>query len=286
MSDLALGRSSIARTAEQPLVDLDAYFARIGYRGPATPTLATLRALHELHPAAIPFEAIDVQLGRGVDIRPAAIDAKLLSGGRGGYCHEHNGLFKRVLMTLGFEVESLMARVLWMVPAGASLPRGHMALRVMVDGAPYLADVGFGGCVPTAPLLLSTNDPQPTSHETFRFVRSSDGYLLEAQRGDDWLPMYDLVDKAQNDADFEMMNWFTATHPDSPFKRYLMAARVTPEARYGLRDNRLTVRTPDGRTEHKVLDADEIERALRDIFGLAVEKDWRPIIEKAAQASA
>ncbi len=56
--------------SSSPSVDLDAYFKRIGYDGPRTPTLETLRALHERHPAAIAFEAIDVMLDRGVDIAP------------------------------------------------------------------------------------------------------------------------------------------------------------------------------------------------------------------------
>lgn len=189
MSDTVLNLPPAAHGGEKCLVDIDAYFVRIDYRGPATATLATLRALHERHPDAIAFEAIDVQLGRGTDIMPAAIDAKLLSGRRGGYCHEQNGLFKRVLLTLGFEVESLMAR------------------------------------------------------------------------------------------------WYTATHPDSPFRRYLMAARATPQARYALRDNRLTVRAPDGRTEHRILSADEIEQALAETFGLRVEADWRPVIERAARVA-
>ena len=58
--------------SESPSVDLVAYCARIGYDGPLTPSLETLRALQELHPAAIAFEAIDVLLDRGVDIAPAA----------------------------------------------------------------------------------------------------------------------------------------------------------------------------------------------------------------------
>ena len=75
--------------------------------------LDTLRALTELHPAAIPFEAIDVFLRRPVDLSPAAIQAKLIDGGRGGYCFEQNGLLKRVLGALGFAVEGLIgARVL------------------------------------------------------------------------------------------------------------------------------------------------------------------------------
>jgi len=282
MGDTILEQQSAGRA--RSLVDLDAYFARIGYRGPRTPTLATLRALHELHPAAIAFEAMDVLLGRGIDLDPAAVDAKLIGRKRGGYCHEHNGLFKRVLETLGFEVENLIARVVWMVPPGTPLPRGHAALRVMVEDEPWLADVGFGGCVPTAPLRLATREPQATQHECFRLVPSSDGYMLEALRGDTWLPMYDLVDKPQLDADLVMMNWFTSTHPGSPFRRFLMAARTAPEARYGLRDNRLTVRTADGHTEHRALNADEIEQVLKGIFGLPVDPSWRPVIERFVPA--
>ena len=100
-------------------VDLDAYFARIGYDGPRAPTLATLRAIALRHPDAIPFENLDVLLGRGISIARADVDAKLIAGGRGGYCYEQNSLLKRVLQALGFQVEGLMARVLWMAPEGA-----------------------------------------------------------------------------------------------------------------------------------------------------------------------
>lgn len=283
MGDTVLEQQSVGR-AGGPVVDLDAYFERIGYSGPRTPTLETLRALHELHPAAIAFEAMDVLLGRGIDLAPAVVDAKLIKAKRGGYCHEHNGLFKRVLRTLGFQVENLMGRVVWMVPPAAPLPRGHAALRVTIDGEPWLADVGFGGCVPTSPLRMGTSEAQPTRHESFRLVPSPDGFMLEALRGDTWLPMYELVDKPQLDVDLAMMNWFTATHPESVFKRALMAARTTPEARYGLRDNRLTVRRADGQIEHRALSVAEVEEALKDIFGLPVEPAWREVIARFVPA--
>ena len=155
------------------MIDLDRYFARIGYDGPARTDLATLRAIQELHPAAIPFEAIDVLLGRGIDLAPGAVDAKLIAGGRGGYCFEQNGLLRRVLTALGYRVEPLMARVLWNRPAGApAQPRTHMVLRVELDGVPWLADVGFGSVVPTAPLRLDTEAPQQNPHDTFRVVPS------------------------------------------------------------------------------------------------------------------
>ena len=268
-------------------VDLDAYCTRIGYRGPRTPTIETLRALHERHPASIVFEAIDVLLGRGVDLSPAAVDAKLIAKGRGGYCYEHNSLFKRVLTTIGFEVEGLIGRVRWMAPPDApTRPRTHMALRVVVNGESWLADVGFGGCVMTAPLRLDTAEPQPTQHEAFRIIPMGTALLVQALIGDTWQSLYELSREPQLDVDYELPNWFTATHPTSSFRHNLIVARTTTQARYTLLDGRFTIRTPDGRTERRILDADQIEQMLAETFDLPVEPAWRPAIETAAASGA
>lgn len=266
-------------------VDLDAYCARIGYRGARTPTIETLRALHELHPAAIVFEAIDVLLNRGIDLSPAAVDAKLIASGRGGYCYEHNILFKRVLTALGFQVEGLVARVRWMAPPEAPpRPRTHMALRVTIAGEPWLADVGFGNVVLTSPLRFDSIAPQPTRHEAFRLLPLDNGHLLEIRLGEDWTPVYELSHEAQLDVDYKLPNWYTSTHPTSLFRQQLIVARTTPQARYILQHNHLTVRTPDGGVKHSVLSADELERVLTETFGLAVEPAWRPLIERAVAA--
>ncbi|EAR21603.1 arylamine N-acetyltransferase family protein [Nitrococcus mobilis] len=268
-----------------PQIDLDSYCSRIGYQGPRTPTLETLRTLHELHPAAIVFEAIDVLLNRGVDLSPAAVDAKLIVSARGGYCYEHNSLFKRVLTALGFEVEGLVARVRWMAPPEAPpRPRTHMALRVTLDGVSWLGDVGFGNLVLTAPLRLECTAPQPTRHETFRLVPLDKGWLLQARLDGEWRSVYELSREAQLDVDYELANWFTATHPSSPFRRNLMVARTTPQARYTLLHNRLTVRSPNGGMERRALNADALEHVLAETFGLPVEPGWRPLIERAVTA--
>jgi N-hydroxyarylamine O-acetyltransferase len=264
------------------LVDLDSYFARIGYAGPRTPTLETLRALQALHPAAIPFENIDVVLGRGINLAPAAVDAKLIHGRRGGYCFEQNSLFKRVLRALGFQVDSLIARPRWGRPLEDVWPGTHMSLRVRIDGADWLADVGFGGCMLTAPLRLDLQDPQPTAFEPFRLRTVGEELRVEVEIAKAWRPVCDLVLSPQADADFIAPNWFTSTHPDSVFRQRLIASRTMPEVRYGLADDRLVIRSPGVETEHRTLDADGIEAALRDIFGLAVEPAWRRAMERAA----
>lgn len=267
------------------MIDLDAYFARIGYDGPRTPTLETLRALHLLHPAAIPFEAIDVLLDRGIDLDPAAVDAKLITAGRGGYCYEQNGLFKRVLTALGFEVEGLIARVQWGAPAETPpRARTHMGLWVTIDDEPWYADVGFGGLVLTAPLKFGIIEPQPTPHETFRMVPEGEDIALQALIGEVWTPVYQLSREVQLDVDYDLPNWFTATHPSSHFRHNLMVARTTPQARYNLLHNRLTIRQTDGAVERRLLAADEIGPVLAETFGLSVQPDWTPLFERAVAA--
>lgn len=275
-----------AGDASQANVDLDAYFQRIGYSGPVAPTLDFLRALTELHPAAIPFEAIDVLLDRGIDISPAAVDAKLLGHRRGGYCYEQNGLFARVLRAIGFEVEGLAANVRWMFEAGAA-PGSltHRVLRVTINGTPWLADVGFGSCVPTAPLRFDTAEPQPTRHETFRIVKMGPHFLLQAQVEDRWQPVYSIAPDVWLDSHYEMANWFTSTHPISHFRHRLIVTRTTPEARFILANGRLTIRRADGTAEKRFLGTDEILKALADIFQLPIEPEWRGIAERAAAAS-
>jgi N-hydroxyarylamine O-acetyltransferase len=266
------------------MVDLDAYFARIGYTGAREPTLAVLSALQALHPAAIPFEAIDCLLDRGVDISPEAVDDKLIHGRRGGYCFEQNSLFARVLTALGFEVEGLAARVRWNMPEDTPIqPRTHQVLKVRVDDADWLADVGFGGCVLTAPLKFEPHVEQATDHDLYRLTPRQGEPRLEVLREAGWVPAYDISLNPCVARDYEMANWFTSTHPTSHFRKNLLAARTTAGGRFGLLFNVLTTRPKGGEVIRETLDADGIERALREVFGLAVEDSWRPAIEIAAQ---
>ncbi len=88
-------------------------------------------------------------LGRPVRIDLASVQRKLVAGGRGGYCYEHNLLFRSVLEVLGFR--SYAGRVLWGRDGTSMPPRTHMMLLVELDHMRYLADVGFGGMTLSAP---------------------------------------------------------------------------------------------------------------------------------------
>ncbi len=195
-------------------IDLDGYFKRIGYDGPRKPTLAVLRELHRLQPQVIAFENLDPLLKRPVKLDAASLDAKLVKGGRGGYCFEQNLLFGHVLRALGFKVQEATARVRWSVPPGVHTPRVHALLIVEAEGESYLVDVGFGGNVATGPLMLKSRDEQKTPHEPFRLVEEDHRLVVEAKIAGEWTSLY-ATDLAESiPADFEMANWFTSAHPE------------------------------------------------------------------------
>jgi N-hydroxyarylamine O-acetyltransferase len=246
-------------------LDLDAYLARIGYTGPRTPTLATLEAIHALHPAAIPFENLNPLLGWPVSLDVDALEQKLVAGGRGGWCFEHNTLLRHALEALGFSVSGLGARVLWNAPPeGPVGPRSHMLLLVTIAGAAYLADVGFGGNVLTAPLRMEPNVEQSTPHEPHRLRPVDNGLALEACFAGAWNPLYRFTLEAQFPADYEVSNWYLCHHPSSFFRQLLMGARVTPEGRYALRNNALAIHRKNSTEKRRLTDAAALRACLED----------------------
>lgn len=251
-------------------LDLDRYFERVGYAGEARPTLETLSRLHALHAAAIPFENLSAFLGEPISLDLAAIQAKMLSPGRGGWCFEHNLLFSHVLEAIGFEVRRLAARVRWNVPPEVTPARSHMLMRVTAEGREYVADVGFGGLTLTAPLRLEPHAEQATPHEPHRLVPSGTGYMLEAFVAGAWQALY-LFDLQEHLlADYEVSNWYLATHPRSQFVTGILAARAEPGVRHTLRNTRYTLHRPGGEGERRfIATVDEYRRVLGERFHLA-----------------
>jgi N-hydroxyarylamine O-acetyltransferase len=205
---------------------------------------------------------------------------------RGGYCFEHNGLFKAVLCQIGFDVTAYMARVLWFLGPGDPLPpRTHMAMRVAIDGEDWLADVGFGGATMLAPLRMRETAPQQTINGTFRLTRLDEELKLELLSPRRWIPMVQIALQPQLDIDFVAPNWYTSAHPNSTFKKRLMACRSMPEARHTLLNNRYTIRTPDGAAEERVLDRSELDAVLREVFDVTVTDTLRAALERVVWGS-
>jgi N-hydroxyarylamine O-acetyltransferase len=234
--------------------DLGAYFERVGFDGSATPSLATLERLHALHPAAIPFENLSPFIGEEVALDLESLQAKLVAGGRGGWCFEQNLLFAAVLRAIGFRLTTLAARVRWNAPPGELRPRSHMLLQVHLAEGDYIADVGFGGLVLTAPLRLRVDLEQETPNEAFRLREPQRGaYLLEASVAGEWMALYAFDLHEQLVPDYEVSNWYLANYPKSPFVTGVIAARSEPGVRHALRMGRYAIHRRDGAIETREL---------------------------------
>ena len=249
--------------------DLDAYLARIGYTGPRNATLDTLASLHALHPAAIPFENLNPLLGWPVSLDADSLQAKLVAGGRGGWCFEQNFLFRHALEAMGFSVTALAARVVWNAAPGSPIgPRSHMLLLVDLAGGPFIADVGFGGNVLTTPLRLEPHIAQSTLHEPHRLLPLDNGFVLESCLSGEWKPFYRFTLEPQFSSDYEVSNWYLCNHPRSFFRHTLLCARAAPGSRYALRNNALSVHA-DGQTEKRHLaGAAALRSCLETDFGI------------------
>jgi N-hydroxyarylamine O-acetyltransferase len=248
----------------------DAWLGRIGYRGSREPTLGTLRALVTAHASAIAWESIDVLLDRPPQLDLAALQRKIVAGTRGGYCFELNMLFRGGLRALSFHVTSLQARVVRGLEIDAPRPMLHMVLRIELPQGPYLADVGFGNLAPTTALKLETLTQQKTPHEPMRFLPMGDELALQCKLGERWEHIYRVVSLPRLDAEYEMANWFTGTHPQSPYLNNMIAARPGPDrTRLTLFNKLFNVRYPNGEVARRILGGeDEFQRVLAEDFGL------------------
>lgn len=253
------------------VVDLDAYFQRIGYRGDRAPTLETLQAIHRCHAETIAFENLNPFLQQPVLLDLKSLQDKLIGQNRGGYCFEQNLLLRSVLIALGFQVTNLAARVLWNQPEGTISPRSHMLMRVDIDDKPYIADVGFGGLTLTAPLSLTPELEQQTPHELFRLIEQNNTYILQANLAGEWKRLYSFDLQEQKLPDYEVSNWYVSTHPSSLFVTTLIIAKPSLDRRYALRNNELTIYPLQGPTERRMLaTVQELRAVLEDIFDLQV----------------
>ena len=251
------------------MLDLDRYFARIGYTGPRTPTLATLNAIARAHVESIPFENLDVLLGRPIELELDAVQRKLVDARRGGYCFEQNSYLLAVLTELGFTARPLSGRVRMGRPRDYIPARTHLVVRVELDG-PWLVDVGVGSMSMASAIRLVLDEPQPTPHETRRLVRDGDRIFHQALLGSEWNDIYELTLEEMPAIDREVANWYTSAHPQSTFKARLTVARALPEGRrITLLNRELTVRERDGSSEQRIVASPaELLSVLDEKFGL------------------
>jgi N-hydroxyarylamine O-acetyltransferase len=253
--------------------DLPAYLARIGMPRVDGPDLPTLTRLHRAHIAAIPFENLDIQMGRPIDLDAASLQASLVNRRRGGYCFQHNALFRLALTAVGYTVQAREARVR-LDSNGAVSSRTHMVLVVPLEGTEWLTDVGFGGNGIVEPVDINTLSTVQDGW-TYRVAQEGSLRVLQRARGDAWDDLYVFADTEVPPIDYIVGNWYTSTHPESRFVRTLTAQRMVGDARHVLRNLSYSTATRGGDWQTRTLTRSELVPLLRDVFGIDVPEDAR-----------
>jgi N-hydroxyarylamine O-acetyltransferase len=250
-------------------IDVRAYLNRINYSGPTDATADTLRRLHRAHLMAVPFENLDIHIGRRIVLDEARLLSKIIEQRRGGFCYELNGAFGALLRELGFAVKMLSAGVACEA-GGFDPPFDHMALLVELDRR-WLADVGFGDSF-LEPMLLDERGPQ--SDETGRYLVARDGehFILEREVEGEWRAQYRFTLQGYDYPDFGQMCDYHQTSPESHFTRKRTCSRATLDGRVTLTGMRLITTARGSRDERAVRDAVEYRAMLGEHFGIELDE--------------
>ncbi len=260
---------------------LDAYLERIGLtRSSGVPSLAEV---HRAHVVAIPFENLDSHRGVPVALDPDALVTKLVEQRRGGYCFEQNLLLAEALRALGAGVELMLARVRVGRPPDRVGPRTHLLLRVTNGDGAWLADVGFGHGTLREPIPFVPGPVQEQFGWRFRLVTEGTAHVLQTERDREWGDLYEFLPEPVPFVDLETSNWFTCTHPRSPFVTGLIvAAQRDDGGRVALSDWEELALVHETPTERSVrpVDRRQIPELLDSEFGLegfALSPDGRVV---------
>lgn len=255
-------------------MDPAAYLVRIGYRGRVPPTLSTLRALHRQHLLQVPFENLDIHLGRPIVLDEAAFFDKIVTRRRGGFCYELNGLFAWLLERLGFAVTRLSARVTSGDRAGPEFD--HLALLVQVAGERWLVDVGFGQSF-VEPLRLERALLQEQADHAYRLIEEPSGWVMSERAADGvWSERYRFTLVRRRLGEFAARCRYHQESSASTFTQQRVCSRLLPGGRLTLTDDTLIETIGRERRETPVTGDARYRALLRDRFDIDLQgAPWR-----------
>ena len=254
-------------------MDIDAYLARIGYSGSREPSLETLTGMQRSHRLAVPFESLDIHIGRRLSIDADDLFEKIVRRRRGGWCHELNGLWARALRDVGFEVDVVGAQVV--STTSNNQPLGHCTTIVHLD-EPWWSDVGFG-VRPRRPVRLLASGPQLIGDWEIEF--SNDGDIWDMRSNVPGAPQQLGLRFTLQPRDFEefreTMEWQQLS-PESQFTQRPVCALYTEDGRITLVADTLTIERGGQREQHVAASEQELDEFLLGYFGIDLgEHSWR-----------
>jgi N-hydroxyarylamine O-acetyltransferase len=256
---------------------LSQYLKRIGLSSPPGRDEDGLKEIHAAQAFAIPFENLEIHLGRTISLKPENLIEKMLERNRGGYCFELNGMLHLALKALGFMVHPLLVRVFYNRTEPG--PYAHQVLIVTISGQDWLADVGFGGPGLRLPIPMIPDRTFEQFGDHYRLRKDPDHeWVLQKESGGAFIDLYTIKDRLTIDADIEMSNHFTSTWPGSYFRAQRMCAIHKTWGRITLTDMELTFHR-DGRSTSRTLSpGTPYMEALTEHFGLLLETEYKDFI--------
>jgi N-hydroxyarylamine O-acetyltransferase len=262
-------------------IDLDAYFERIAWSGSTDATYETLAGLVRAHMRHIPFENLDVLLGRTIELDTDALQRKLVHGGRGGYCFEHATLFAAVLDALGFAPVRHSARVVLVAPR-TEVARTHMFLTLALPEGTFVLDPGFGGLAPDRPLVLHDTAEPPPRGAPHWMARDGAFWVMRTRRDGRTIDAWVSTLEEDNASDFIVANHYVATHPASAFRNRLLLRALTDRGRVSVMNRDVTIEDENGSRTSELASRAALRALLAQHFGFdlpAVESRRVPSID-------
>lgn len=253
------------------------YLKRIGRTGPPRPDADWLNEIHTAQVFSIPFENLDIHLGRSISLKPEDLVEKLLHRNRGGYCFELNELLRMALKAAGFAVRPFLARVLYQRREPG--PFTHEGLLVAISGQDWLCDTGFGGPGLRSPIPLVAGRIFEQFGERFLLKHTRDNeWILQKKTDSGFLDLYMFQDLPVLDIDIEMSNHFTSTWPSSIFRLHRMCARPNPTGRVTLLDMELAIHEGEWKRNETLPDGIAYMEALSEYFRISLDAEYEDFI--------
>ena len=259
-------------------LDVPGYLERLGLADLGPPSVESFFRVHRAHVERVPYENLEIQLGRPTTVDPVEAAERIVGRRRGGYCYHLNGAFSALLGALGYRVTRHVGGVQRTDRDPARATGGHMALTVAglpdetcPDGV-WMADVGLGATLhEPVPLVQGTYPQGPFEYRLRLSDAMSDGWRLDNDPTTGSFAGMDFRAEPAEIAEFAAMHEHLSTAPESPFVRVAVVQRRDSEGADVLRGLVLTRQGPDPAVQTTLESRAEWYEALADMFGLPLE---------------
>ena len=216
---------------------IEKFLKRIHYQDKPNIDLESLTKLQTSFLKTIPFENLDIMLGKTLDYSQESVFDKIVTKNRGGLCYECNGLFHDMLSQIGFDVSFIICA---MFPDKAQkIDFSHMALVVTLNNIEYLVDVGNGKSFGN-PLTIQTISKSQSEGVSSTLKPYNDDYyglfyLIEEK----WEVRYIFNLGRKTRADFREACHFVDSSPESEFTRKRLVSMLFDDKRVTLTGDKI-----------------------------------------------